>query len=61
MMLFNQVYLPADASVVGLTLELLDLLVKHVPLYVLTCDISEEAVRCSFEAMTGLTYPSVIS
>lgn len=57
-MLFHQVYLPNDAGAVGQTLELIDLLVKHVPLYLLTCDISEEAVRCSFEALTGLTYPN---
>ena len=57
-MLFHQVYLPNDAGAVGQTLELIDLLVKNVPLYLLTCDISEEAVRCSFEAMTGLTYPN---
>ncbi len=58
MMLFNQVYMPADETAVGQTLELLDLLVKNVPLYLLTCDISEEAVRCSFEALTGLPYPN---
>lgn len=55
--LFNQVYLPHDSVAVGQTLELIDLLVKHVPLYLLTCDISEDAVRCSFEALTGLPYP----
>lgn len=58
MMLFHQVYLPDNQTAVGQTLELVDMLVKHVPLYLLTCDISEEAVRCSFEAMTGLTYPN---
>lgn len=58
MMLFHQVYMPEDATAVGQTLELLDLLVKNVPLYLLTCDISEDAVRCSFEALTGLSYPN---
>jgi len=57
-LLFHQVYIPEDASAVGLTMELLDLFVKQTPLYLLTCDISEEAVRCSFEALTGLDYPS---
>jgi hypothetical protein len=56
-LLFKQVYLPADTLAAGLTLELVDMLIKKVPLYVLTCDMSEEAVRCSFEALTGLSYP----
>ncbi len=59
MKLFHQVYLPEDADTVGLTLELVDLLLKNVPLYLLTCDISEAAVRCSFEEMTGLPYPVI--
>lgn len=58
MMLFNQIYLPDDSTAVGQTLELPDLLVKHVPLYLLTCDMSEDAVRSSFEALTGLSYPN---
>ena len=58
MMLFNQVYMPDDSVAVGQTLELLDILVKNVPLYLLTCDISEDAVRHSFEALTGLSYPN---
>ena len=56
-LLFKQVYLPADTLAAGLTLELVDMLIKKVPLYVLTCDMSEDAVRCSFEALTGLSYP----
>lgn len=55
-LLFNQVYLPADTLAAGLTLELVDMLIKKVPLYILTCDMSEDAVKCSFEALTGLTY-----
>ena len=57
-LLFKQVYLPADTLAAGLTLELVDTLIKKVPLYVLTCDMSEEAVKCSFEALTGLSYPA---
>ena len=56
-LLFKQVYLPTDTLAAGLTLELVDMLIKKVPLYVLTCDMSEDAVRCSFEALTGLSYP----
>ena len=56
-MLLNQVYIPDDSLAAGLTLELMDSLLKTVPLYLLECDMSEAAVRCSFEALTGLSYP----
>ena len=49
---------PEDSVAAGLTLELLDTLVKNVPFYLLTCDMSEDAVCCSFEALTGLSYPN---
>lgn len=55
-LVFNQIYMPEDSVSVGLTLELLDKLLASVPLYYLECDISEEAVRCSFETLTGLSY-----
>lgn len=55
-MLFRQVYLPGNGEAAGRTLELLDKMVNHVPLYLLECDMSEEAVKCSFEALTGLSY-----
>lgn len=55
-LLFNQVYLPKDEDAAQLTLALVDQLVQKVPLYLLECDISEGAVKCSFEGMTGLKY-----
>lgn len=57
-LLFKQVYLPSDTTAAGLTLELMDALLKKTSLYVLTCDMSEDAVRCSFETLTGLSYPT---
>ena len=57
-LLLNQVYIPEDSVAVGLTLELMDQLLKNVPLYLLHCDMSEGAVRCSFETLTGLPYPN---
>lgn len=54
--IFKQVYLPSNADAAGKTLELIDTLIQNVPVYMLGCDMSEEAVRCSFEAMTGLSY-----
>lgn len=54
--LFRQIHIPRDAEAAGKTLELLDALMCEVPLYVLKCDISEEAVKCSYETLTGLNY-----
>ena len=55
-MILPQVYIPKKSGAAGATLELLDRILKNVPVYMLDCDISEEAVKCSFEAMTGLKY-----
>lgn len=60
-MLFNQVYLPKDALASQLTLELVDIMLQNVPLYLLECDISEDAVKCSFEGMTGLKYEKALT
>lgn len=55
--LMKQVYLPADTQAAECTLDLLNTLLTQVPLYLLNCNISEEAVICSFEALTGTKYP----
>ena len=57
---FQQVLLPQDEENVVATLDLIDKLVEIVPSYLLKCDISEEAVRHSFEKLTGETYNSMI-
>lgn len=57
-LIIQQVYLPRDREALFLTLGLLDQILKKVPLYLLHCDISEEAVKTSFEAMTGKPYPN---
>ncbi len=54
--LLHQIYLPREAETVGKTLDFLDTLLKCVPVYILECDMSEEAVKTSFEAMTGERY-----
>lgn len=53
-MLIQQVYLPKEKEAAEKTLELLDELLKKMPFYLLGCDMSEDAVRCSFEELTGL-------
>lgn len=52
-LLMRQIYHPMDAETAGKTLELLDRVMREVPLYVLQCDVSEEAVLCSLEGMAG--------
>ncbi len=54
--LVEQIFWPKQAEAAGRTLELLDSLVNLVPVYLLECDRSEDAVRRSFEALTGYRY-----
>lgn len=54
--LMHQLYLPKNAQSVGKTLELVDALMKNVPVYRHKCDISEDAVKASFRALTGMDY-----
>lgn len=56
-MLIRQLYFTDNTTYAGKTLELLDILLRNVPMYLLECDISREAVRCSFEALTGTPMP----
>ena len=51
--IFSQILFPEDEKNAALTLELTDKLVREIPSYLLKCDISEEAVQKSFEALTG--------
>ena len=55
-MLIKQVYFTENSEQAGKTMELLNQLFQYVPMYQLECDISEEAVRCSFEMMTEDRY-----
>lgn len=55
-LMMHQVYMPRNAEAAGKTLELLEKILERVPVYILYCDISEDAVKCSFEMLTGLEY-----
>lgn len=50
--LMRQVYFTDASQSAGKTMELLDQMLKKVPLYRMKCDISKEAFECSFGAMT---------
>ena len=54
--LFGQILLPESEEGVVATLELADKLIANTPAYLLKCDISREATKLSFEAMTGLSF-----
>ncbi len=56
-LLFAQLLFPTDEVNAAHTLELADKLVSTVPAYLLQCDISEQAFKCSFEKMTGEKAP----
>ena len=55
--LLHQVYLPGNNGTLVTTLELLDRMCRRVPVFVLECDMSEEAVRTAFTGLTGERYP----
>ena len=54
--LFSQILLPTEEEGVIATLNLVDKLISSTPAFLLQCDISEEAVQLSFEALTGLSF-----
>ena len=56
----RQIYFPPDAGAAALTLDLLDAMLARVPVYELACDMSEDAVRASFEGLTGLDYHNYV-
>ena len=56
MRVFKQILLPQDETAVTKTLEMVDSLVRNVPSYTLYCDISEDAVKLSFSALSGKRY-----
>ncbi len=55
-MLMRQIYLPKDPEGALATMALVDELVKKVPIYLLACNMTEEAAKTSFEAMTGCNF-----
>ncbi len=49
----NQTVRPADKALMNSMLDTLNKILTCVPVYSMKCDISEEAVKMSFEAMSG--------
>lgn len=55
--LLYQIYCPEDPKALSDTFSLADRLFRTVPLYVLYCTPTENAVRVSFPVLTGHAYP----
>ena len=55
--MLTQMYIPPEAETTEKTLDMLDTIVRTIPVYILECDISEEAVKTSFETLTNTRYP----
>lgn len=53
---FPQILNPLKEISAEKTLELIDVLVRQTPSFLLKCTISQEAVACSYEALTGEKY-----
>ena len=51
-LLLPQIYIMSDKKGAGRTLELFSEVLEQVPVYELCCNISEQAVKCSFETLT---------
>jgi len=54
--IMNQVYLPKNSTGLVKTIENIDKLLSQVPLLRFGCDISENAVKTAFEALTNQNY-----
>ena len=52
--LLQQVHYTENTVMAAKTMELLDKVLESVPIYQMRCNISEEAVKCSFACMTGI-------
>ncbi len=54
--LMRQTQVPSKPETVDMLTNLLDKFLRQTPIYVLECDMSEDAVKTSFEALTGTKY-----
>lgn len=54
--IMNQVYMPQDKEAMDATMKLIDRLITTVPIFILECDISEDAVKASFSELTKEEY-----
>ena len=53
LLLLPQIYITSDPKKAGSTLELFSEVLERIPVYEFRCNISEQAVKCSFETLTA--------
>lgn len=51
--MLSQVYMPEKIESLNLTMKIIDDIIRCVPFYELSCNISREAAECAFSALTG--------
>ncbi|MBO4693044.1 MAG: hypothetical protein J5659_01445 [Clostridia bacterium] len=51
--IIKQIYLPENQNSLDLTIKIINDIIRLVPFYELSCNISREAAECSFAAMTS--------
>lgn len=51
--LLRQVYMPENVDNLNLTMKIIDDIIRLVPVYTLTCNITKEAAECSFYTLTA--------
>lgn len=53
LLLLPQIYIMSDSKKAGKTLELFGEVLERIPVYEFSCNISKQAVKCSFETLTA--------
>lgn len=53
LLLLPQIYIMSDSKKAGKTLELFSEVLERIPIYEFRCNISEQAVKCSFDILTA--------
>ena len=53
LLLLPQIYIMSDFQKAGKTLELFSEVLERIPIYEFRCNISEQAVKCSFDILTA--------
>mgnify|MGYP001006626837 FL=1 len=51
--IFTQILLPSEREAAEKTLELMDMIVRTVPAYVLHCNMETDAMKTSYKALVG--------
>lgn len=53
--IIKQIYMPENAKMLDLTIKMIGDIIRLVPVFELSCNISREAAECSFNEMTDMS------